>query len=80
MQVEQHGLHHEFPEFKAKITYLKTQNPHFAKLFTEYDELDHRIRGMENVGSPLPDRDMEELKLHRVRLKDELYRTLSVQK
>jgi uncharacterized protein len=78
MQVEQHGLHHEFPEFNAKITYLKVQNPHFAKLFNEYDELDHHIRAMENVGSPLPDREMEELKLHRVRLKDEIYRTLSI--
>ena len=76
MQVEHHDLHHEFPEFATRISDLKAKDAHFLKLFNEYDGLDHRIRGIENAGSPVADTEMEALKLHRVRLKDELYHYL----
>jgi uncharacterized protein YdcH (DUF465 family) len=31
-----HDILHEFPEFKEKITALKTSDAHFRKLFDEY--------------------------------------------
>jgi uncharacterized protein len=77
MQVEHHDLHHEFPEYGARIHYLKTTDAHFGKLFREYDELDHSIRRIENGGSLMADRDLTTLKAHRVALKDELYGYLS---
>jgi uncharacterized protein YdcH (DUF465 family) len=73
MQIEPHDLHHEFPEHKQRIHDLKLSDAHFARLFTEYDVLDHGIRAMENRGSPVADSEMEAMKLKRVRLKDELF-------
>jgi len=73
MQVEHHGLHHEFPEYGDKIHALKTSDAHFARLFNEYDQLDHEIRRIENAGSLISDTELEGLKLKRVRLKDELF-------
>jgi uncharacterized protein YdcH (DUF465 family) len=78
VQIEHHDLHHEFPEYKERIRYLKMSNAHFAKLFTEYDLLDHGIRAMENQGSPVADSEMESMKLKRVRLKDELFAYLNM--
>ncbi|MDB5104922.1 MAG: hypothetical protein JWP91_2611 [Fibrobacteres bacterium] len=77
MQLEPHGLHHEFPEFSAKIHELKIKDGHFAKLFTEYDLLDHEVRRLEEAGSLLADAEMEKLKLNRVHLKDKLYAYLA---
>lgn len=77
MQIEHHDLHHEFPEYKQRIHDLKLSDAHFAKLFAEYDVLDHRIRAIENAGSPVADSELEAMKLKRVRLKDELFAYLS---
>jgi len=76
MQIDPHGLHHEFPEFNDKIHALKLSDPHFARLFKEYDELDKEIRHLETAGSPTSDRHLEELKLKRIHLKDSLYQML----
>ena len=73
MQVEHHDLHHEFPEYGEKIHKLKTSDAHFARLFKEYDELDHKVRRIENAGSPISDSEMETLKMKRVHLKDALF-------
>ncbi len=73
MQIEHHDLHHEFPELSAKMHSLKLNDTHFAKLFTEYDHLDHEIRRLENAGLLISDAEMERLKLNRIHLKDKLY-------
>lgn len=73
MQVEHHDLHHEFPEYREKIHTLKTTDAHFARLFNEYDQLDHEVRRIENSGSLISDTELESLKLKRVHLKDELF-------
>lgn len=44
---EKHDLLHELPEYKERIHELKISNHHFAKLFNEYDELDHLVRRCE---------------------------------
>lgn len=77
MQVEHHDLHHEFPEYGERISLLKTSDAHFARLFNEYDQLDHQIRRIENAGSLISDSELETLKLKRVHLKDELFAYLT---
>jgi uncharacterized protein len=73
MQIEHHDLHREFPEYGDRIHLLKTSNTHFAKLFDEYDRLDHQVRRIELQGSLLSDAEMEAMKMDRVHLKDKLY-------
>lgn len=73
MEIEKHDLHHEFPEFSEQIRDLKVNNRHFAKLFKQYHELDHSVRGLEQNEQPTTDAHMEQLKLKRLILKDELF-------
>lgn len=76
MRVEHHDLHHEFPEFKDRIHDLKIGNHHFARLFEEYEQVDKSIRHLEQLDTPTSDRHIEEMKLKRVHLKDQLYQML----
>ncbi len=73
----QHDLAHEFPDQVEKMHELKLNNAHFAKLFTQYDELNHQILALEGKGTPVADESMEDLKKQRVVLKDEIYKMLS---
>ncbi len=77
MRVDHHDLHHEFPEFKDRIHDLKMSDPHFAKIFEEYDAIDKEIRHLEEADLPTSDLHLETLKLKRVHLKDQLYHRLS---
>jgi len=70
---ESHDLLHEFPDLESKIANLRTQNPDFASLMDQYDSLDARVRSIEELGSPVADETIEELKKERLRLKDALY-------
>lgn len=73
---DKHDLVHELPEFRERIHELKVSNRHFAKLFDEYDELDHQIRRGETQVEVHSDEFMEELKKKRLALKDELFHML----
>lgn len=77
MEIEKHDLHHEFPELNDQIHDLKMNNRHFAKLFEEYHKLDHSVRGLEQNNQPTSDQHIEEMKLKRLTLKDELYAMLT---
>jgi uncharacterized protein len=77
MRIDHHDLHHEFPEFKERISALKVSDTHFAKLFNEYDGVDKEIRHLEEANSPTSDAHLETLKLKRVHLKDQLYHRLT---
>ena len=70
---EHHDLVHELPEFREKIHELKVGNPHFAKLFDEYHEVDHEIRRIEQEVETPSDEYTEELKKKRLHLKDEMF-------
>lgn len=76
MTIEHHDLIHEFPELRDRIHELKTGNRHFRKLFDEYHELTSSIENMENEITAVSTRTEEEAKIHRVHLKDELYKML----
>ncbi len=70
---EPHDLMHEFPEFAQKITDLRRGDQAFARLMDEYDQVDAEVRGLEELGQPVTDETMEELKKKRAVLKDRLY-------
>ncbi|WP_295385959.1 YdcH family protein [uncultured Thiodictyon sp.] len=73
---EPHNLLHEFPELEGKIEGLRASNPDFAQLMNDYDDLDSRVRQLEELGIPVADETIEELKKERLVLKDRLYRIL----
>jgi uncharacterized protein YdcH (DUF465 family) len=62
----------DFPGQEERIHHLKTNNNHFARLFEEYDELNHTISRIETRVEPTTEDVEEELKRKRVRIKDEL--------
>lgn len=76
MQGEHHDLIHELPEYREKIHELKVSNPHFAKLFDEYHEVDHEVHRIEQEIETPSDEYTEELKKKRLLLKDELFAML----
>lgn len=73
---EHHSLPHEFPEYKDKIHELKISDPEFAKLFDKYESIDKEIYRIEMQIENTSDEYLENLKIRRVQLKDELYAML----
>ncbi|MBL0356660.1 MAG: DUF465 domain-containing protein [Chitinophagaceae bacterium] len=76
MSMEKHDLLHEFPEHKAKIHELRTSDAHFKKQLDEYHQLDDQIYRIEDGSEITSDEYLNELRLKRVHLKDNLYRKL----
>ena len=73
-----HSLYDDFPEYHDRIKQLKLENETFARLATEYHQLDHHVYGLERRNIPTSDQHVEELKVRRVHLKDELYQMLQL--
>ncbi|MCV2503639.1 MAG: YdcH family protein [Neisseriaceae bacterium] len=65
-----------FPEYRDLISKLRVENAHFAKLFEEHNELDHKIANLEKdpVTSGLD--EIDDLKRKKLQLKDEIYEML----
>jgi len=76
MLTEKHDLVHELPEHRDKIHTLKLSNPHFAKLFDEYHEVDHEVHRIETGIENTSDEYLDGRKKRRLYLKDELYRMI----
>jgi uncharacterized protein len=62
-----------FPEYRDLITKLKTTDHHFTRLFDKHNELDQKIKNMENHISPGTHEEIEILKKEKLHLKDQLY-------
>lgn len=62
-----------FPEYREELSYLRQHHAHFDKIFSEHNELDHKIKNAEEGISPLSNQEIEVLKKHKLRLKDEIY-------
>lgn len=62
-----------FHEYRDEVTALKTSNAHFAKVFDEHNELDDRIKKIEDGEEVMSDMELEVLKKQKLRLKDEVY-------
>lgn len=76
MTVEHHDLHHDFPDMADQIRALKMKDRHFARLFDEYHDIDREVRNIENETEAASDERLENLKMRRVHLKDDLYAML----
>lgn len=70
---EMHDVLHEFPELEGKIDEMRASNATFAKLMDTYDGLDAKVRQLEELGTPVADETIEDLKKQRLLLKDQLY-------
>ena len=67
-----------FPEYRDLITKLKQEDAHFARLFDEHNELDDKITGLINndVTAVSAADEIEELKVKKLALKDQLFEIL----
>lgn len=65
-----------FPEYRDKITHLKTCDAHFIRMFDEHNALDAQILRMESHIDPSTPLEIEQLKKEKLRLKDEIYAIL----
>ncbi|WP_462320033.1 YdcH family protein [Halochromatium sp.] len=70
---ESHDVIHEFPELEGKIDEMRASNSTFAELMDSYDNLDAKVRQLEELGTPVADETIEDLKKERLLLKDRLY-------
>jgi len=70
---ESHDLLHEFPNLEEKIASLRDSDEEFAHLMQDYDNLDAQVRKLEELGTPVTDETIEELKKERLMMKDRLY-------
>lgn len=75
--MEKHDLKNEFPDLIDKIHEFKISNNHFKKLFDEYHEINNDIHRIETGAENTKDEVLNELRMKRVRLKDELYSFLT---
>lgn len=65
-----------FPEYRELITSLKHNDHHFTRLFDKHNEIDQKIKNMENHVEPGTPMEIERLKKEKLHLKDELYTIL----
>jgi uncharacterized protein YdcH (DUF465 family) len=65
-----------FPEFRDKITELKTTDHHFTRLFDQHNALDQKITNMESGNPPATQEGVEKLKKEKLLIKDQLYAIL----
>ena len=70
--MEKHDLLHEFPEHKERIHELKISDDSFRKLFDEYDSVNHDIHRIESGAESTVDQVLNDLRIKRVHLKDQI--------
>jgi len=73
---ESHDVLHEFPEYRDRIEQLRRNDSEFVRLMSDYDELDAQIRKLEEVGQPVADETIEDLKKERIMFKDRIFAIL----
>ena len=73
--MDMHNLVSEFPEHKERIHHLKMNDQHFARLATEYHDVDKEVCRLEQ-DMATSDEYLEALKKQRLHLKDGIYRIL----
>ncbi|NHN27788.1 YdcH family protein [Flavobacterium jejuense] len=74
--ITKHQLAVDFPEFEKKMHILKVEDNHFKKMFDDYDALDHQIYKIETDVEPTSDDVLNNLRIERVHIKDEIYKYL----
>ncbi len=66
----------EFPEHAARISDLKTNDAHFARLYDEYYEVNKAIHRAETDIEPTSDDHLADMRKQRLLLKDQIYAML----
>ena len=69
-------LKNMFPGYREIMQVLAQDDPHFAKLMEDHDELDRQITQLEQDPVNLINADIESLKRQKLKLKDTLYHLL----
>lgn len=80
MQGEHHEIEAEFPKFRQRIRDLSAADPDFATSIKQHDELDNKIRNLEELGQPVADETLEKMKYERAELKDKVYARIRSEK
>lgn len=62
-----------FPEYRDLISRLKNEDAHFARLFDEHNELDHKIIRLEQNPATSESPEVDTLKKQKLAIKDQLY-------
>jgi uncharacterized protein YdcH (DUF465 family) len=73
MQVDHHDLYSEFPEMCDAINAMKASHARFGRMFAQYQRLTGKVEDLEEHDMPVADFTLEDMKKHRVKLKDEIY-------
>lgn len=76
MELLNHDLAHEFPQYLEKIKHLKASDAHFSTLCEHYDTGNHTITQYEQGKTAMAEDALEVLKKKRLELKDEIYQML----
>ena len=76
MNLLNHDLAHEFPQYLEKMSRLKAADAHFASLAAQYDAHNHTITQYEQGKESMTVDALEVLKKKRLELKDEIYQIL----
>jgi uncharacterized protein len=76
MDLLNHDLAHEFPEYLEKMRSLKMTDAHFGKLFAQYDDDNYAIKKYEMGDGVITDEALEVLKKTRLKIKDEVFHYL----
>ena len=76
MELLNHDLAHEFPEYLEKMNHLKASDAHFSTLFDHYDAHNLTITQYEHGKATVADDELEVLKKKRLDVKDEIYQIL----
>jgi uncharacterized protein YdcH (DUF465 family) len=80
MQILQHDLDHEFPEYLNLIHELKDKDQSIAGLCEAYERVNQQIVDIEENDKVFQDFEFEDLKKKRLRLKDDIYLALLAHK
>ena len=72
-----HELAEEFPEHVVKMHEMKLGDVHFARLMDAYHYVNRAIHRAETDVEPTDDLHMEQMRVERLKLKDEIYGMLT---
>ncbi|MHB1199964.1 MAG: YdcH family protein [Polaromonas sp.] len=76
MELLNHDLAHEFPQYLQQMRSLRASDARFASLFTRYDADNQSIANYEQGIGSISDQALEALKKRRLKIKDEIYQVL----
>ena len=77
MDLLNHDIAHEFPEFLDKMHALKISDAHFAKLVDEYHTVNRAVHRAETRVDVMDSASETALRQKRMHLKDDIFHRLS---